>query len=118
MAKLTISDFSSIGNETSFLTALNAAFTAIEAAMENTVSRDGTAPNDMSADLDLGDNDLLNVDNVDSTIGKVAVFTTAEREGLTGPANDGGAGLVYDSDTMSYWGWDRFNAVWKELAWA
>lgn len=118
MAKLTINDFTSLGNETSFLTALNAAFTAIEEAMENTVSRDGTSPNDMSADLDLGNNDLLNVDNVDSTIGRVAVYTTAEREALAGPANDSSAGLVYDSDTKSYWGWDWFNSVWKELAWA
>jgi len=81
MAKLTISDFNSLGNETSFLTALNAAFELIEAAMENTVSRDGTTPNDMSAALDLNGNPLLNTGNIDLAVaGQLTAYTTEERD--------------------------------------
>ncbi len=61
MAKLTISDFSSLANQTSFLNALNAAFTAIETALENTLSRDGTTPNTLSADLDANSQKIINL---------------------------------------------------------
>lgn len=37
---------------------------ALEAALENTVSRDGTTPNTMSADLDMNSNNLLNLDTL------------------------------------------------------
>lgn len=40
---------------------LNQNFDAIEAAFENTLSRDGTSPNTLTADLDLNHNDILNV---------------------------------------------------------
>lgn len=40
---------------------LNANWDAIQAAFQNTVSRDGSTPNQMEADLDLNSNDLLNV---------------------------------------------------------
>ena len=67
MAKLTISDFSSLANETSFLNALNAAFTAVETAMENTLSRDGTTPNTMSANLDMNSNAIVNAASIQAT---------------------------------------------------
>jgi hypothetical protein len=41
-------------------------FDRIEAAIENTLSRDGTTPNQMTADLDLNSNDILNVKNLDA----------------------------------------------------
>lgn len=41
--------------------ALNEAFAELEAALENTVSRDGSSPNQMEADLDLNSFKILNV---------------------------------------------------------
>ena len=62
MAKLTLTDLTQLAsNETSAVSAINANNTLIEAALENTLSRDGTTPNTMSADIDLNGNDLLNV---------------------------------------------------------
>lgn len=58
MSKLTINDITSGYFSTS---ALNAAFTAIETAIENTVSRDGTTPNQMTADLDMNSNRVTNL---------------------------------------------------------
>ncbi len=41
--------------------ALNANFVALRDALNNTLSRDGSTPNTMNADIDLNGNDLLNV---------------------------------------------------------
>jgi len=57
MAKLTINDITA-GYASN--TALNTAFTAIETALENTVSRDGTSPNQMGANLDMNGYAILN----------------------------------------------------------
>ena len=57
MAKLTLSTLTSSYRSN---TALNANFDAIEAAIENTLSRDGTSPNAMSASLDMGSQLVIN----------------------------------------------------------
>lgn len=51
--------------------ALNGNNTAIEDAFENTLSLDGSSPNAMAADLDLGNNDINNVGTVNTTSLKV-----------------------------------------------
>lgn len=58
MAKLNLTDIT-----TSFASqnTLQANFEAIEAAIELTLSRDGTTPNQMEADLDMNSNNLLNI---------------------------------------------------------
>ena len=67
MAKLTLADVSNIlGNPTSAANTINANSALIEAALENTLSRDGSTPNQMQADIDLNNNDLVNVDNIDA----------------------------------------------------
>lgn len=43
---------------------LNANFDSIQASLNNTLSRDGSTPNTMEADLDLNNNDILNVRNL------------------------------------------------------
>lgn len=47
--------------------ALNANFDAIEVALENTLSRDGTAPNSMSANLDMNGNSIVNASSISTT---------------------------------------------------
>lgn len=66
MAKLTLTDITSLANTASAKQALNDNFTALETAIENTLSRNGLVPNQMSADIDLNDNDLLNVGRIDA----------------------------------------------------
>lgn len=44
---------------------INDNFNKIVNAIDNTVSRDGSSPNNMNADIDLNSNDLLNVGNID-----------------------------------------------------
>jgi hypothetical protein len=72
MAKLTTSDLTSLTNETSAVNTINNNNALIETALENTLSRDGTTPNTMSADLDMNGNDLLNINNL-TTVGGVSL---------------------------------------------
>jgi hypothetical protein len=58
MAKLTLTDESS-GYQTT--TQRNANYAAIETALENTLSRDGTSPNAMGANLDMNNNKVINL---------------------------------------------------------
>jgi hypothetical protein len=67
MAKLTLSDLANLQNEATAVAAINTAFGLIETALENTLSRDGTSPNTMSADLDMNSNDILNATSVSIT---------------------------------------------------
>src|SRR5690606_35509507 len=62
MAKLTLSP---VGNfNTAGLGTINANWDKIEAAVELLLSRDGTAPNQMVADIDMNHNDVLNASTI------------------------------------------------------
>lgn len=62
MAKVSLGTVANIlGNPTSAATTINNNSALLIAAIENTLSRDGTTPNQMEADIDLNNNDLLNV---------------------------------------------------------
>lgn len=60
MAKLTLNDVTTGYQST---TAANANNALIEAAMENTVSRDGTTPNTFTGNMDMNGNSILNLGN-------------------------------------------------------
>lgn len=61
MSKITLNDITG-----GYMTAIayNANNALIEAAFENTLSRAGTTPNGMNADIDMNSNSLLNVDDI------------------------------------------------------
>lgn len=61
MPKLTLN---SIGSRYGSIDALNDNFDAIEAAFENTLSRDGDAPNFMQTPLDMNGYAIINVSSV------------------------------------------------------
>lgn len=60
MSKLTLSDPANLVNSSAIAT-IAANNRAIEAALENTLSRDGSTPNTMGADLDMNGNQILNL---------------------------------------------------------
>lgn len=77
MAKLTTITVND-GGSASGTSAINQNFQAVVTAIENTLSRDGTIPNQLTADLDLDSNDILNVDTLEATslvLNGVAVTT-------------------------------------------
>lgn len=67
MSKITLLDLSS-AIASSIISAVNSNNTALRAALDNTLSRDGTTPNQMQATLDMNSNRIINlVAAVDNT---------------------------------------------------
>lgn len=64
MAKLALPPVTSLANTQSALGRINDNYDLIEDAVENTLSRDGTAPNQMEADFDMNSNDILNAGTI------------------------------------------------------
>ena len=61
MSKITLTDLVNLQNETTAVTAINANNTAIETAFDNTLSRDGTSPNNMGANFDMNSHRIINL---------------------------------------------------------
>lgn len=61
MTKVTLTNLASLQNEASAINIINTNNDAIEAAIENTLSRDGTTPNQMTAELDMNSQRILNL---------------------------------------------------------
>lgn len=61
MAKLVLSDLVNLQNESSAVNTINNNSALIEAAIEDTLSRSGTSPNEMNANLDMNSNRILNL---------------------------------------------------------
>lgn len=104
MSKLSLN---TIGSRYGSIDALNDNFDAIEAAIENTLSLDGTSPNEMEADLDLNGNDLLNVGEVNTAslrLNGVAVSpSTITYNGVVKETQVATSGqTVFNLSTISY----------------
>lgn len=61
MSKINLTDATTLTNETSFISTLNANYATIETASDLFLSRDGTSPNSMSANLDMNSNRITNL---------------------------------------------------------
>lgn len=98
MAKLTLTDLSSLTNETSAITTINANNTLIEEAFEITLSRNGLSPNVMSDDLDMNSFRILNTPAPVDDNDLVRLIDVAE--GIRGEKGDTGdpGGPLADGD--------------------
>lgn len=61
MAKLTLSDIGNLENENSAVATMDSNSAAIETALENTLSRDGTGPNQMLSSFDMNSHQIINL---------------------------------------------------------
>lgn len=97
MAKLSLSDVASGYNLAS---ALNANNDALEAALENTLSRDGTAPNGMNANLDMNSKRIINVGSPEAgtDAARWADVTSALAITTILPAQTGNSGKYVTTD--------------------
>ena len=98
MAKVTLTD---IAAGYLSIATYNANNTAIEAAIENTLSRDGTAPNTMGANLDLNSNKIVNV--TDGTNNQDAVTLAQLNAVVAGQGASTTATLVSIADAGGYY---------------
>lgn len=67
MAKLVLSNLTNLDNPTTAVNTINANSDLIEAALDNTLSRNGAAPNQMQADLDMNQKNIINTNTVYAT---------------------------------------------------
>lgn len=98
MAKITLNDFANItGNETAAIAALNENNDLIEAAIENTLSRDGTMPNAMNNDFDMNGYDIINAGfiNGQDANNLVGPQGPTGAMGATGPAGTNGTSFTW-----------------------
>lgn len=91
MAKLTLTDIANTSS-TSTVAAINANNAAIEAAMENTLSRDGSTPNTMGANLDMNSNRIVNLPEPQSPndAARKSYVDLVASTGVVGPKGDKG----------------------------
>lgn len=89
-------------------TAINTSLTNIRNQFDNTLSRDGSSPNQMEADIDLNDNDLLNVSTIytNSLVLNGKVVTSGDNilefpDDVVIPINQGGTGATTAADARS-----------------
>lgn len=101
MAKLTLTDVSSGYASTTLVNANNA---LIEAAFENTLSRDGTSPNAMEANLDMNSNNIVNLAE------PTAASHAATKSYVDANAGGGGGGGISASDDVNVTGSWEFQA--------
>lgn len=109
MAKLTLSDLDTLTNESAALAAINSNNASIEAALENTISRDGTPPNEMEGDIDMNSNRIINLPEAGSPTEPVrkAEFDLLAFQGQL-PNISGPFGLL--DDTLGLFTIGRFSA--------
>ncbi len=67
MSKITLTNLVNLQNETTAVGAINANNAALTTALDNTLSRDGTSPNQMGANLDMNSNRIINLPSAIST---------------------------------------------------
>jgi len=112
MSKLNITDLVNLQNEVTAVSTINNSFTAVETAMENTLSRDGTTPNTMSASLDMNSNRIINLPLpisdleplrlIDAAGATIPIILTPD--GDKGDLTVSGTGTIYtiDDDVVTY----------------
>lgn len=61
MSKITLDDLANLQNENTAIATINDNSATIETAFDNTLSRDGTSPNQMGANLDMNSHKILNL---------------------------------------------------------
>lgn len=107
MAKLTLTDLTSLANDNSAVSKVNTNNAAIEAAFENTLSRDGTSPNAMGANLDMNGHQIINVGGWSYTAGLGSgltvdgAFTASSTSTFTGAATFNGTVTLNAAATVA-----------------
>lgn len=103
MPKINLADLSNLQNEVTATSAINANNALIETAIDNSISRDGTQPNNMNANLDMNSNKIINLP--DALTDQEPVTYSQYLSGITSLSNgvviDGDFVLMNHSDTMT-----------------
>lgn len=82
MTKITLNDLANLQNENTAVTKINQNNHTLVQALDNTLSRDGTTPNQMQSELDMNNHDIINVKEITIEDGMTwAQLPTSPRKG-------------------------------------
>lgn len=103
MTKITLSTVSELQTFPSAAANINSNSATLVTAMDNTLSRDGTSPNQMNASLDMNGYPIINIGNISYTVatlptgalGKYAVVTDGAAALAWGATVTGGGSTKY-----------------------
>ena len=103
MSKISLTNLVNLQNETTAVNAINNNNAALTTAFDNTLSRDGTSPNTMGANLDMNGFQILNQGNTSYTVstlptpvlGRVAMVTDGAASLAWGTTVTGGSTAKY-----------------------
>lgn len=98
MSKITLTPLVNLQNETTAVNAINANNAIIQAAFDNTLSRDGTSPNQMDASLDMNSSQIINQAAIISST--VATLPVPGVFGVYAAVADGAPGLAWGSTAV------------------
>lgn len=98
MAKIILNDLENLTNDTSVINSINSNNYLIEASFENTLSRDGTSPNQMQADLDMNSYRILNLPAASSATEPVR-YAEWSPTGFPGDITEEGRNLIRSTVT-------------------
>jgi hypothetical protein len=94
MSKITLVQLTSVQNDPSATTNINTNSDTIQTAFDNTLSRDGTSPNQMLSNLDMNGFQILNQGTVSYTVGTLPASPSVGRIAVV---TDGTSGLSWGS---------------------
>lgn len=102
MAKINLSPINNLQNEATATATINSNNTTITNAIENSISRDGTQPNQMNSSLDMNSNQIINLP--DATTDQEPITYSQFLDGITSVDNgaviDGDFVVLAHNDTM------------------
>jgi hypothetical protein len=105
VTKLTLTDLTNLENQSGVVASINANMALIETAVENTLSRDGTSPNTMSANLDMNNYRITNlpepVDDTDPVRVGDLLGTVVDAEAAAEEANTSAAAAAASAAAAS-----------------
>lgn len=111
MSKLTLSDVGNLVDGPTAQGIINSNSTLIETALENTLSRDGTAPNAMNAALDMNSNQIYNLPAPSSVNSPARLIDVVSNPTITIPGTGTSGHVVPYLDQNNTWsGTNAFNS--------
>lgn len=112
MTKITLTNLVNLENQTTAVNAINANNTVLTTAFDNTLSRDGTAPNTMSAAIDMNSNQIYNLPAPSTTSSPARLIDVVSNPTIVVPGTGTSGHTVPFLDGNNTWsGTNAFNAV-------
>lgn len=113
MTKITLTNVANLENENSAVTTINNNSSTVQTAFDNTLSRDGTSPNQMGADFDMNSHRILNLPTPIQPTDVVRLQDLpSNNAGVVAPIPKGGAaGAVLEKNSTTDYDWAWSTAI-------